>query len=447
MKKGFLYTSATGAGLAAMFCGLAGGAFAAGFALNENSASGLGTAFAGGAASGEDASTVFYNPAAMTRVTGTQMVVGLHGVMPNVKFNNQGSSTVGGPLTGGNGGDPGKGVAVPNFYLVTDITPNIKYGFGVSVPFGLITQYDGDWVGRYQALKSVIKTIDLNPSLAYKVNDQVSLGAGFNAQYINAELSNALDFSTICDGLLGPAACAGAGINPVPQSQDGAADVSGNSWGYGYNLGVLFQFPTGTRVGLAYRSKIHQTLVGNASFTNVPAAFAASPRFQSGGIKASLTLPDSMSLSTVQEIGDKWELLGDVTFTRWSYFNELRVRFDNGAPDAVTVENWRNTFRGSIGLAYRYNDFLKLRGGVGFDQSPVRGTFRTARIPDNNRKILAVGANYKVFKADSVDFAYQHLFFSDTPINNNQLATGGGQLIGTYNTQVNILSLQYNHNF
>jgi len=431
MKTGFLYKSAAAAGLAAMCGGLAGGAFAAGFALNEQSGSGVGVAFAGGAASGEDASTVFYNPAAMTRISGTQMVVGLHGIVPDLKFNNQGSSTTGGPLTGGNGGDPGKGVVVPNFYLVTDITPNIKYGFGVSAPFGLRTQYAGDWAGRYQALKSVIKTIDLNPSLAYKVNKLVSLGAGFNAQYINAELSNAIDF----------------GFPAAPQSADGAADISGNSWGYGYNLGVLFQFPTGTRVGLAYRSKIHQTLVGNASYTNVPAALAGNPSFTSGGAKLAVTLPDSMSLSAVQEIGDKWELLSDVTFTRWSSFNELRVRFDNGAPDAVTVENWRNTLRGSIGLAYRYNDFLKLRGGVGFDQSPVRGAFRTARIPDNHRKILAVGANYKISKTSSVDFAYQHLFVSDTPINNNQLAAGNGQLIGTYNSQVNILSLQYNHNF
>ena len=431
MKTGSLYKSATAASLAAIFGGMAGGAFAAGFALNEQSVSGAGVAFAGGAASGEDASTVFYNPAAMTRISGTQMVVGLHGIVPDVKFSNQGSFTAGGPLTGGNGGDLAKGMVVPNFYLVTDITPNIKYGFGVSAPFGLVTQYDGDWVGRYHALKSVIKTIDLNPSLAYKVNDRVSVGAGFNAQYINAELSNAIDF----------------GFPAAPQTSDGAADISGNSWGYGYNLGVLFQFPTHTRVGLAYRSKIHQTLVGNASFTNVPTALAGNPSFTSGGAKMAITLPDSMSLSAVQEIGDKWELLSDVTFTRWSYFNELRVRFDNGAPDAVTVENWRNTFRGSIGLAYRYNDFLKLRGGIGFDQSPVRGAFRTARIPDNNRKILAAGVNYKVSKADSVDFAYQHLFFSDTPINNNQLATGGGQLIGTYNSQVNILSLQYNHNF
>ncbi|MGH8710952.1 MAG: OmpP1/FadL family transporter, partial [Burkholderiales bacterium] len=172
-KTGFLYKSIKAAGLAAMFSGLAGGAFAAGFALNEQSGSGVGVAFAGSAASGEDASTVFYNPAAMVRISGTQLSLGVHGVLPDLKFNNQGSVTTGGvPLTGGNGGDPGKGLVVPNFYLVTDITPNIKYGFGVSAPFGLFTQYNGDWVGRYQALKSDIKTFNLNPSLAYKVNDR-----------------------------------------------------------------------------------------------------------------------------------------------------------------------------------------------------------------------------------------------------------------------------------
>ncbi|MGH8744770.1 MAG: OmpP1/FadL family transporter [Burkholderiales bacterium] len=444
MIKNLLLKLAT---VAAIFGIAASGALAAGFALNEG-ASGLGVALAGDAAGGEDASTVFFNPAAMTRISGTQAVMGIDGFLPDAKFTNQGSSTVLGiPLTGGNGGDLAKSVGVPGFYLVTDITPNIKYGFGVNAPFGLVTQYNGDWVGRYQALKSVIKTVNLNPSLAYKVSDRISVGAGFNAQYVNAELSNALDFSTICDGLLGPVACAGAGINPVPQSQDGAVNLSGNDWSFGYNLGVLFQFPTDTRVGLAYRSKVHQTLVGNASFTNVPTAFAANPSFQNGGTKANLTLPDSISLGVVQGIGDRWELLSDVKFTRWSYFNEIRVRFDNGAPDAVTVENWRNTIRASIGLTYRYSDALKLRGGIGFDQSPVRGDFRTARIPDSHRKILAAGANYKVSKAGSVDFAYVRLIANDSTINNNQLATGGGQLVGNYTLDVNILSLQYNHNF
>lgn len=430
-KTGILYKSAA-AGLAAMLGGLAGGAIAAGFALNEQSGSGVGVAFAGGAASGEDASTVFYNPAAMVRISGTQLSVGVHGVIPDLKFNNQGSFTAGGPLTGGNGGDPGKGVVVPSFYLVTDITPNLKYGFGVSTPFGLHTQYNGDWVGRYQALKSEIKSYNLNPSLAYKVNDRVSFGAGFNAQYINANLTKAIDFGLLSGG--------------VPQSADGAVGVSGNSWAYGYNLGALFQFPTDTRVGIAYRSMVHQTLEGSASFTNVPAALSADPRFANNKMTAGVTLPDSLSLSAVQEIGNKWELLSDVTFTRWSHFEQLAIVLANGQT-SVTTENWRNTFRGSLGASYRYSDSLKLRGGAGFDQSPVRNAYRTAAIPDNHRKILAAGANYKVSKVDSVDFAYQHLFVNDSSINNNQLATGGGQLTGSYTLDVNILSLQYNHEF
>ncbi|MGH8753138.1 MAG: OmpP1/FadL family transporter, partial [Burkholderiales bacterium] len=329
----------------------------------------------------------------------------------------------------------GKGLVVPNFYLVTDITPNIKYGFGVSAPFGLFTQYNGDWVGRYQALKSVIKTFNLNPSLAYKVNDRVSFGAGFNAQYINANLTKAIDFGSITPG-------------GTPQTADGAVDVSGNSWGYGYNLGALFQFPTDTRLGLAYRSTVHQTLVGSASFTNVSAALSADTRFANSKMTAAITLPDSISLSAVQEIGNKWELLSDVTFTRWSYFNQLAFVFANGQ-SIVTAENWRNTFRGSLGAAYRYSDRLKLRGGFGFDQSPVRGEFRTAAIPDSHRKILAAGANYKFSKADSVDFAYQHLFFNNGGIANNQnnQLPSAGFLIGTFNLDVNILSLQYNHDF
>ncbi|MFI4923234.1 MAG: OmpP1/FadL family transporter, partial [Burkholderiales bacterium] len=150
--------------------------------------------------------------------------------------------------------------------------------------------------------------------------------------------------------------------------------------------------------------------------------------------------------SAVQEIGNKWELLSDVTFTRWSHFDQLAIVLANGQT-SVTTENWRNTYRGSLGASYRYSDSLKLRGGAGFDQSPVRNAYRTAAIPDSHRKILAAGANYKFSKVDSVDFAYQHLFVNDSSINNNQLATGGGQLIGSYTLDVNILSLQYNHEF
>jgi len=431
-KTGFLCRSATAAVLGALFCGLTGDALAAGFALNEQSGSAMGVAFAGSAASGEDASTVFYNPAAMVLISGTQLSLGVHGVMPDLTFTNQGSFTAGGLLIGNDGSGAAKGVVVPNFYLVTDISPNIKYGFGVSSPFGLQTEYNGTWVGRYQALKSQLQSYDLNPSLAYKVNDRVSFGAGFNAQYINASLSKAIDFGLLSGG--------------VPQSADGAVEAAGNSWAYGYNLGALFQFPTSTRVGIAYRSKVHQTLVGSATFSNVPASLLGDPRFANSKMTAAVTLPDSISLSLVQKIGDKWELLSDVNFTRWSYFNQVAVVFANGQT-SVTQENWRNTFRGTLGMTYRFSDRLKLRAGGGFDQSPVRTGYRTAAIPDSHRKILATGLNYKYSKADSVDFAYQHLFFNDGGIANNQLSSGGGFLIGTYKIDANILSLQYNHDF
>ncbi|HUL40882.1 MAG TPA: outer membrane protein transport protein [Burkholderiales bacterium] len=431
-KTGFLYTSTTLAGLGALFWGLTGGALAAGFALNEQSGSGMGVAFAGSAASGEDASTVFYNPAAMVLISGTQLSLGAHGVIPSLTFNNAGSFTAGGPLTGNDGSGAAKGFVVPNFYLVTDISPDIKYGFGVSTPFGLLTEYNGTWVGRYQALKSQLQTFDLNPSLAFKLSDHVSFGGGFNAQYINASLSRAIDFGLISGG--------------VPQSADGAVEAAGNSWAYGYNLGALFQFSTATRVGVAYRSPVHQTLVGSASFSNVPAALVGDPRFANSKMTAAITLPDTISLSAVQAIGERWELLSDLTFTRWSYFNQIALVFANGQT-SVTPENWRNTFRGSLGATYRYTDRLKLRGGIGFDQSPVRDGFRTAAIPDSHRKLLAAGLNYKYSKADSVDLAYQHLFFNNGGIANNQLASGGGFLVGTFSADANILSLQYNHEF
>lgn len=431
-------------GLAGILTGYSLGAGAAGFALIEQSASGLGNAFAGGAASAEDASTIFYNPAGLTLVQGRQLVVGLHAIRPSAKFNNQGSTTVGGPLTGGNGGDAGDWGFVPNLYYAMDISPGFKFGLGINAPFGLKTQYNAGWVGRYQAQKSEVKTVNINPALAYKVNDTVSLGAGISAQYIRAELTKAIDFSTVCLGTLGPGPCTALGLN-VPQTRDGAVKLTASDWSYGFNLGALFQVNPATRIGLAYRSKVRQKLSGDAGYSNVPAAFAASPTFTNTGAKANITLPDSLSLSALHQVDSKWAIMGDVTWTRWSEFNELRIRFDNGAADNVTPENWRDTYRVSLGTTYQYNDAWKIRGGIAYDRTPVTDAFRTARIPDNDRTWLAVGASYKVSKAGSADFGYAHLFVKDASINKTEPAAGN--LLGNYSNDVNILSVQYTHNF
>jgi len=407
-------------------------AHAGGFALNEMSAASVGNAHAGGAAAADDLGTLYYNPAGLTRLPGRQFMAVGSAIRPSAKFSNNGSTTVGGPLRGGNGGDAGDWAVVPALFYSMDLQPNLRFGIGVHAPFGLKTEYDADWVGRYQALKSELKTINFNPTLAYKVNNQLSLGAGVSAQYADVEISRAIDF-----GLL-----AGA-----PQARDGSVTVQGDDWGFGYNLGALFELNEHARVGVSYRSSIKHKLEGDATFAGVPAALAAVPRFANTGASANLDLPESLNVSGYMDLNPQWAVMADVNWMRWSRFKELRVRFANGSPDSETPENWRNTYRVSVGANYRYNDAWKLRGGVAYDRSPVRDEFRTPRVPDANRTWLAFGAQYKPTRNGTVDFGFAHLFVKDASISKNELAGGGGNLVGKYDNNVNILSVQYSHAF
>src|SRR6266404_8203332 len=422
--------------IASALGGASGLASAAGFALIEQNASGLGNAYAGGAAIAEDASTIFFNPAGLSRISGKQLAVSGEAIGLSVKFQNQGSTAAGPvPVTGGNGGDAGGWAVVPNLYFATDIAPQWKFGVGINAPFGLKTDYDAGWAGRYQALETKVETLNINPSVAYQVNDQVSVGGGVSAMYIKGNLSKAIDFGFF----LG-----------ASQSQDGAVKFDGSGWGYGYNLGALFQVTPDTRVGVAYRSKIKQDLTGGqASYSGVPAAVAASPSgplFSTTGAKATITLPETASLSAFTQIDSKWAVMGDVTWTKWSRFNELRLQFDNGAPDSVTTENWKDTYRISAGVSYQYSDSWKLRGGIAYDKSPVEDQYRTAQIPDNDRKWVAIGASYKLSGAGVVDFGYAHLFISDASINHAEPPVGG-TLTGKFSGSVDILGIQYTHNF
>ena len=164
---------------------LAGGAQAAGFALIEQNASGLGNAYAGQAAVAGDASTIFFNPAGLTELEGRQAVLAGHYIQPSAQF--AGAST---PATVANGDDAGKPAFVPNAYYAMDVGPGLKFGVGLNAPFGLATEYDFPWAGMTQALLSDVKTINLNPSLAWRVNDRFSVGMGVNWQRIEAELSS-----------------------------------------------------------------------------------------------------------------------------------------------------------------------------------------------------------------------------------------------------------------
>jgi long-chain fatty acid transport protein len=414
-------------------------ALASGFAILEQSAGGLGNAFSQSAAA-EDPSTIFFNPAGLTRLKGSSVTGAGLFIFPSVIFKNQGSAIVtGAPLTGSNGGNGGVTIFVPSVYGVWDVSSRVKIGLGVNSPFGLKTRYNDGWVGRYQAVNSELTTVNINPTLAAKLTNNLSFGVGVNLQHAEATLSNAIDF-----GLIG----FGNGLGTRPQGADGFVKLTGNDWSWGYNLGLLYEPSQKTRIGLAYRSSITHDLRGNANFT-VPAAaraLTATGRFADTGAKTVLNLPDTLSLSGYHQLSPRLAVTADVTRTGWSSFKELRVKFDNPVePDNVQPENWHDTFRYSLGLKYALNQAWQLRAGVAYDETPVDDKYRTPRIPDSNRTWLAVGASLKVSDSLSFDFGYSHIFVDDASI--NLASTTQGTLKGKFDSQINIFGAQLNWRF
>lgn len=430
------YKSFIAISVASALIALSGNAAASAFALIEQS-SGLGNAFAGGAAGAEDATTIFFNPAGMTRLKGDQVTVAASFIQPSIKFSNTNSTGAALQTPGGNGGDAGGMVVVPNTYLVMELQPALRFGLGINSPFGLQTQYDPTWIGRFQAIDSQIKTVNLNPSLAYEVNDKVSLGIGLDYQHITGTLTSAVNYSAAIFA-------GGGGVQP---GLEGISAINGSDSAWGYNFGALFNLTPDTRVGVSYRSKINYNLTGTVAFSNVPGALAAQPALQNGNVTLPISMPDTFSISGFQQVNDKWDVMADATRTGWSALQQLTVSRTNGSVLQSTPENWTNTWRYSVGTTYHYNEQWLARAGAAYDQSPVSDAFRTARIPDNNRTWLTVGGQYKVSAASKIDFGYAHLFVKDTPIANNQTATGGGNLVGTYSSSIDIVSLQYAYSF
>ena len=411
---------------------------AAGFGLAENSGSGLGNAFAGASAVAEDASNMFSNPASLTYIQGMQAVGVLHLIKPNVEFNNDGSVAALGaspfpsrPL-GGEGGNAGDLAFVPNFYFKMDVNDSVKLGLGINAPFGLKTEYDKSWIGRFQGIKSEFKTININPAVAFKVSDQLSLGFGVSAMYAKAELTSA--------------------VNIVTAERE--SKIEGDDWGFGFNLGAIYQATADTRFGISYRSKVEQKLKGDAK-SNFTTLNPIPTRTLNTDVTAEVTLPESISFSAFSHLNDTWDVMGDVSWTRWSQFDELRIVRDNGTNSTLTVtpENWDNTMRYSVGLNYHFSDALKLRAGIAYDEEAISNKFRTVRIPGNDRKWLAFGAGWQATPVTKLDIGYAHLFISDTKIDDNQnlpLATPPsrkGRVKGEFEGSVDILSLQVTHNF
>lgn len=414
----------------------AAGAHGAGFGVIENSASGMGTAYASGGAAGEDASTVWFNPASMTLLKGQNVAGALNIILPSADFSNSGSTFADGSDLTGPGSNSNIPALIPALYYSGQITERLFTGLSINAPFGLVTRYDDDWVGRYHAVESDLKTVNINPAVAYKIDEHWSVGGGVSLQLLYITLTSAVDFGA----LLG-----------TPGSADGFAKLTGDNYGdlaFGWNVGLLYNLDENTRISLAYRSAVDQHVTGNADF-RVPASAApivSTGAFTDTTLSSDVTLPASASLGAFHNYG-RLDLMADLTWTQWSSFEELRIKYDNSdQPDSVTTEDYQDQWRIAVGGRYRYSEMLLLRAGTAYDQKAVKNRYRrTPRIPDNDRFWLSVGAGYMINELADIDVAYSHLFVPETKIKNtfeSSIPELNHTLKGKYDSNVDILSVQ-----
>ena len=422
---------------------------AGGFYLLEQSAEGVGFAFAGASAGYDDGSSIFFNPGAMTIQRKNTASLGGSFLDPNIEFSNDGSytnpKTGGTALSGDNGPNGGVTTLLPNFYFVHP-EGDLSFGFALNSPFGLSTRYSHTWVGRYHAIDTDLQTISLSPAIAFKVLDNLSIGAAMNIDYVSANLTNAVDFGTIGLSALGVERASALGL--LPQMADGYAKVKGTDWGVGATVGASYQYMEGSRVGLAYHAPVDVTISGRTRF-DVPSnaqILTSTGSFQKCDAEADLTIPESISAGIIQKVSDDWSVLGDVQLTRWSSFNELRVRYSSSQPDTVVDENWSDVVRLSTGAEYRPFQALKLRAGLTWDQEPVSDDeHRTPRIPGNDRYWLAFGASYDFTDYLRLDAAYAHLFVPGAK--SNVASSTGDVLQGDWDLSIDIVSASMIYTF
>jgi long-chain fatty acid transport protein len=391
----------------AVFVLSAGKAYAAGFAINENSAAELGTANAGAAAAAEDATTIADNPAGLTHIDRPELVGSGTLIEPSLDFQNFGSRLLTGAPISGSNADGGSTALLPNVFGSLPVGGNVTVGLGIFPSFGLATDYPSDWVGRYQAITTHLTSFDIAPTVAYRVNPMLSLGLSPVARYTSVKYSNAIDFGTIGTGLGIPGGAPGA--------NDGAATVDADAWSFGLNGGLLFEPTSTTRIGVAYFYSDAAQLKGTANFTR-PAIgdliAAGSGAFINTGASAALAYPDHLNIGVVQQLSPVFDVRGSVTWTQWSSFKQLLILFSNpNQPAELTAENWRDTYGVALGMTYRPSERWVLRTGISYDQSPIRdASFRTPRLPDASRITPAMGIGYELTETASLDLAYEHVF-------------------------------------
>ena len=390
---------------------------AAGFQITPT-VNGTSRILAGNGVSGEELGDMFYNPASLTIYQNRSCEAGLIVLTVENDFQDQGSFLGVGPAvlpssgTGNSSEDDGRILSV---FCNLNHKENSRYYFGVGFtsPFGLATTYNDNWVGRYHAVESELRTADINPAMAVKLNKNWSVGGGISVQYADVKLSQAV--------FLGPG---------IP---DGSAEITGDDISPGFNLGAIYESDDrSTRVGVSFRSMVKHTFTGERTISGTGVADGQI------GATASVKLPEFVLLSAHKKLG-KWGIAGGARWTNWSRFQETRVQFNDGSPDAVTAQNWNDSWTLSVAFDYSPDDNLILKFALGYDESPVPDQFRNPRIPDGDRTIVGLGSTWmpRSLPSWSFEFAY-HRTMADSRNISNVIPLAPGvtdNLIGQYTDQ------------
>jgi long-chain fatty acid transport protein len=410
---------------------------AAGFQINEDSPRLQGQAMAGSASAVGDVTAIFNNPALLATIKQKQVYLGGGYIAPHISVRNAKAEHAanGWGLDKGDALDPVDGKTsqsdvassafVPVFYTALPINPDLTAGLSITAPWGLTTHYDKDSVLRFMSQKTALKTINIDPMLAYQVNSQLSFGMGVQVQYAKAELSN----------FDGPA----TNVLKIPNLlATTPTSLSGDGWATGYNLGLLFQPTSSTSIGLSYRSQINYTLKGhgtqymNASPLDPMCSLTTSPTGCNAAstATAALNTPAVVNFSITQKLNDRWSVSTTEQYTLWHSLQNIKITMPQAYADHVTINtNWNNSMLFSMGTDYKATKALTLRSGLAYDQTPSVDLNRDARIPDTNRVWLTLGSSYNVNDKLSIDAAYEHIFMQNQSIDVEesigQHSTGG----------------------
>ncbi|MBU2954654.1 OmpP1/FadL family transporter [Marinobacter sp. F3R08] len=430
------------------------GVLAGGFSLNEQSASAMGTANAGAAANPENATTVLFNPAGMSQLSGTNVSFGAAILDIDAEARSGTASatdTLGRPVTGSTGGDIADPAILPNIYLTHEVNDSIDVGFGIHAPYGLAADYDDDFVGRYFADETELTVISFSPAISVNNGQGLSMGAGINIMYAEGRLTKFQDYSGIygrwqqgysgLDSALGAASPEDFGV-PVPSGlEEGYAAIEGDDIAVNFRIGFLYELSERTQFGLTAQTGTEFNLDGDANISNFPETTAVdlsaigqgTQAFPTGAqsgvsedVRVPLAIPESITVGARHRLTPEVTLLAGATYARWSRFEELDIISREGGAGSISAatgnevithitEKWKNTWQFNVGGIWQATPEWAFKAGYAWDESPV-DNYLTARIPSSNRHWLTLGSQWK--NADSgwtVDAAIGTLIFTDDP--------------------------------